>query len=103
MDGVGEVVEVRSDGAGGAWITVRPPGDLLRYLVEKGSVAVDGVSLTVAELDDGAFSVALIPHTLAATTLGTTVVGDPVNIEIDVLAKLVERLLAATVGERARP
>ncbi len=103
VDGVGEVVEVRSDGAGGAWITVRPPGDLLRYLVEKGSVAVDGVSLTVAELDDGAFSVALIPHTLAATTLGTTVVGDPVNIEIDVLAKLVERLLAATVGERARP
>jgi riboflavin synthase len=64
-----------------------------RYLVEKGSVCVDGVSLTVAGLDDEAFSVALIPHTLAVTTLGSLEVGDPVNLEVDVIAKYVEALL----------
>ena len=103
VDGVGEVVGIEPDGAGGAWLRVRPPADLLRYLVQKGSVSVDGVSLTVAALDDDSFSVALIPHTLDATTRGTTVVGAPVNIEVDVLAKLVERLLAEAVGGRAGP
>jgi riboflavin synthase len=67
--------------------------ELLRYVVEKGSVAVQGVSLTVAALDDGGFAVALIPHTLAATTLGSLEAGDSVNVEVDVLAKYVEKLL----------
>jgi riboflavin synthase len=69
------------------------PAPLLRHVVEKGSVAVEGTSLTVAELDDGGFAVALIPHTLAETTLGELRPGDAVNLETDVLAKYVERLL----------
>ncbi len=101
VDGVGEVDGVEAEPAGGAWLTIRPPAELLRYLVDKGSVSVDGVSLTVAGADGDAFSVALIPHTLAVTTLGTARVGDAVNLEVDVLAKYVERLLTST-GERAR-
>jgi riboflavin synthase len=101
VDGVGEVVGVEAEPAGGAWVTIRPPAELVRYLVDKGSVSVDGVSLSVAGVDGDAFSVALIPHTLAATTLGTAGVGVAVNLEVDVLAKYVERLLTST-GERAR-
>jgi riboflavin synthase len=101
VDGVGEVASVEPEPGGGARLSVSPPPELLRYVVEKGSIAVDGVSLTVAGLDDHAFSVALIPHTLAATTLGTVGVGDPVNLEVDLVAKYVERLLT-DVGERAR-
>ena len=66
---------------------------MLRYCVEKGSIAVDGVSLTIAELDDEGFAVALVPHTLEATTLGRLEPGAAVNLEADVLAKYVERLL----------
>ncbi len=73
------------------WIDAAP--ELLRYAVEKGSIAVDGVSLTVAALDEPGFAVALIPHTLAVTTLGELAAGRPVNLEVDVLAKYVERLL----------
>jgi len=101
VDGVGDVVGIVTDPAGGAWLTIRPPVELLRYLVEKGSVSVDGVSLTVAELDGDGFSVALVPHTLAVTTLGTARVGGAVNLEVDVVAKYVERLLAS-MGEGAR-
>ena len=70
---------------------------MLRYCVEKGSVTVDGVSLTIAALDDAGFAVALVPHTLAVTTLGSVAVGDEVNLEADVLAKYVERLARATI------
>ncbi len=97
VDGVGEVAALEPDGRGGAVLTVRAPGGLARYLVEKGSVAVDGVSLTVAGTDGDGFRVALIPHTLRATTLGAVRPGDPVNIEVDVIAKYVERLLAGAV------
>ena len=89
VDGVG-IVESLVEGT----LTVRAPHGLLRYLVEKGSVAVDGVSLTVAGLDGHTFEVALIPHTLTMTTLGRAKAGDPVNLEVDVMAKYVERLLA---------
>jgi riboflavin synthase len=98
VDGVGEVTQVDVDPGGGAWVSVRPPEGLRRYLVEKGSVCVDGVSLTVAERHDERFSVALIPHTVAVTTLGTTRVGDPVNLEVDVIAKYVEALLDGRDG-----
>lgn len=94
VDGVGTVL---SRVPGPAWETVRfalPPG-LARYVVEKGSIAVDGVSLTVAAVDDSSFSVSLIPETLARTTLGEAVVGRPVNVEVDVLAKYVEKLVGA--------
>jgi riboflavin synthase len=92
VDGVGAVREAVAEGDGRrVWFDV--PADLLRHVVEKGSVAVDGTSLTVAAVDAGGFAVALVPHTLAATTLGRLAPGDPVNVETDVLAKYVERLL----------
>jgi riboflavin synthase len=75
------------------------PPAVLRYVVEKGSITVDGISLTVAALDDDTFAVAVIPHTLAVTTLGTRQPGDPVNLEVDELAKYVERLLATHGSE----
>jgi riboflavin synthase len=87
VDGVGVV---RSTGEP-VWIDTR--SDLLRYVVEKGSIAVDGVSLTVAAVDDRGFAVALVPHTLEVTTLGRLAPGDKVNLEVDILAKYVERLL----------
>ncbi|HEX9375711.1 MAG TPA: riboflavin synthase [Actinomycetota bacterium] len=92
VDGVGTVAAVTPQ-EGGATIAVRAPEELDRYLVEKGSVAVDGVSLTVASLDGSEFTFALVPHTLAVTTLGTARAGDPVNLEVDVIAKYVERLI----------
>jgi riboflavin synthase len=93
VDGVGEVVDVAPGKDGAAWVAIRAPKDLRRYLVDKGSVCVDGVSLTVAALDGDTFAVALIPHTLAATTLGSAQPNDPVNLEVDVIAKYVEALL----------
>jgi riboflavin synthase len=94
VDGVGTVQNV--EGAeGGVVLTVRAPERLGRYLVDKGSVVVDGVSLTVAARDEDTFSVALVPHTLAVTTLGSVRPGDLVNLEMDVIAKYVERLLQA--------
>jgi len=95
VDGVGHVRSVEPEG-GGSRIWVDAPADVLRYCVEKGSIAVDGTSLTVAALDDVGFAVALIPHTLAVTTLGALAPGAEVNLEADVLAKYVERLLPAS-------
>ena len=94
VDGVGTVRSLEPEGEG-ARLWIDPPTALLRYCVEKGSVAVDGVSLTVADLDDVGFAVALVPHTLEATTLGSLAQGDQVNLESDVLAKYVERLTPA--------
>ena len=93
VDGVGEVRSVAPEGDGRR-IWVDAPPELMRYMVEKGSVAVEGTSLTVAALDERGFAVALIPHTLGETTLGDLEPGDRVNLEADVLAKYVERLLA---------
>ena len=92
VDAVGRIRSLEREGEG-ARLWVDAPDPVLRLCVEKGSIAVDGVSLTVAELDDGGFAVALVPHTLSATTLGTRRPGDEVNLEADVLAKYVERLL----------
>jgi riboflavin synthase len=93
VDAVGRVRDLRRLGAS-AELVVEVPGALERYLVEKGSVAVDGVSLTVAALGERAFTVALIPYTLEETSLRDLVPGDPVNLEADVVAKYVERLLS---------
>lgn len=95
VDAVGTVVAVAPE-ADGVRVRIEPPAELLRYLVEKGAVAVDGVSLTVAAVDEAGFEVALIPHTLEVTTLGRLTSGDRVNLEADVLAKYVERLLPTT-------
>jgi riboflavin synthase len=93
VDGVGSVTGIDRQDGDGAWATVRAPHELRPYIVEKGSVCVDGVSLTVAGLEGDAFSVALIPHTLEVTTLGSAREGDPVNLEVDVIAKYVAALL----------
>ena len=93
VDAVGRVSTVEPEGDGRRVIFQVPP-TILRYCAEKGSITVDGVSLTVAGLDETTFTVALIPHTLAETTLGALEPGDEVNLEADVLAKYVERLLA---------
>jgi riboflavin synthase len=93
VDGVGHVVSV-TDVAGGSEVRFDAPADLLRYVVEKGSIAVDGVSLTVTSVGDRGFSVALIPETLERTTLGQATQGRPVNLEVDVIAKHVEKLVA---------
>jgi riboflavin synthase len=93
VDGVATVRDVRDDGFARV-VTFDAPAELLRYVVEKGSIAVDGVSLTVSAVDDASFSVSLIPETLERTTLGTAAPGRPVNLEVDVLAKYVEKLIA---------
>ena len=93
VDGVGRIQSVEADGEG-LRVFVTAPDDVLRYCVEKGSITIDGVSLTVAELSSDAFAVALVPHTLEATTLSSLRPGQAVNLEADVLAKYVERLSA---------
>ncbi len=98
VDGVGTVL-ARRHSEHWAELDVAVPDGLERYLVEKGSVTVDGVSLTVVDAGESRFSVSLIPETLSRTTLGVRVPGDPVNLEVDLIAKYVERLL--TRGEQA--
>jgi riboflavin synthase len=92
VDGVGEVADVREAGLSRE-VRIATPAHLLRYVVEKGSVAVDGVSLTVARVDDGGFEVALIPETLERTNLTEASPGRRVNLEVDVIAKYVEKLV----------
>ena len=92
VDGVGAVRSIEPEGQGRR-IWIDAPPDVLRYAVVKGSIAVQGTSLTVADLDDSGFAIALIPHTLEVTTLGGLEAGHAVNLEVDVLAKYVERLL----------
>jgi riboflavin synthase len=89
VDGVGRIRARTDEG-----LEIEAATELLRYCVEKGSIAVEGVSLTIAALGESSFSVALVPHTLAATTLGGASAGDEVNLEVDMLAKYVERLRA---------
>jgi riboflavin synthase len=93
VDGVGTVRAVREDGFARI-VEVAAPPDLLRYVVDKGSIAVDGISLTVVEAGEDVLSVSLIPETLERTNLGAAAPGQPVNLEVDVLAKYVEKLMA---------
>jgi riboflavin synthase len=92
VDGVGAVVSVTADGFARR-VQIEAPPEVMRYVIEKGSIAVDGVSLTVAGLDSRSFTVSLIPETLERTNLGQAAAGDRVNLEVDVLAKYVERLI----------
>jgi riboflavin synthase len=92
VDGLGAIRDVREEGFARV-VTIAPEPDLLRYVVEKGSIAVDGISLTVAAVDSEEFAVSLIPETLERTTLGAAAEGRPVNLEVDILAKYVEKLL----------
>jgi riboflavin synthase len=93
VDGVGEIASVVEDGFARR-VRIEAPPEVLRYVIEKGSIAVDGVSLTVAGLDGRSFTVSLIPETLQRTNLGHAGPGDRVNLEVDVLAKYVEKLMA---------
>jgi riboflavin synthase len=95
VDGVGEFVSLESVGDGNWWLRVRAPRELLRYFVFKGSIAIDGISLTLASVEGDVIGVAIIPHTYQATTLGKLATGSTVNLECDVIAKHVERLLQA--------
>ena len=92
IDGTGTISDITSDGIA-VWYTVNSPADILRYIVEKGSIAIDGISLTVAKVTDSSFSVSIIPHTAAQTVLGTKKVGDIVNLENDIIGKYVEKLM----------
>jgi riboflavin synthase len=94
VDGVGAVRAAEDDGFARV-VTIEAPAGLLRYVVEKGSIAVDGVSLTVASVTQDTFAVSLIPETLERTNLGAAAPGTPVNLEVDVLAKYVEKLVTA--------
>lgn len=99
VDGVALVVDRRPEGDFVRFV-FSLPGELAKYIIEKGSIAVDGISLTVNQCDDKTFSVAIIPHTLEVTTLGALQKGDSVNIEVDLIGKYVEKLLAAgTAGD----
>jgi riboflavin synthase len=104
VDGVGRVAEHREDGFA-RLVRINAPDDVLRYVVEKGSIAVDGVSLTVAEVGAQSFTVSLIPETIERTTLGQAEPGRPVNLEVDVLAKYVEKAVEAmrSVPGEAKP
>jgi riboflavin synthase len=93
VDAVGTIRSRDPQADGSQRVEFTAPPQVVRYVVEKGSITVDGVSLTVAELLDDGFAVAVIPHTLAVTTLGTKQLDDPVNLEVDIVAKYVERLL----------
>lgn len=98
IDGVGACTASRNEGEG-RWITFEPPFDLMKYVVEKGSICIDGVSLTVANVAYSKFSVALIPHTRSVTTAGEWEPGANVNLEVDLIAKYVERLTQWTRTE----
>jgi riboflavin synthase len=99
VDGVGALRSRAGHDDGSTTMWFRAPAGLLRYVVEKGSITVDGISLTVAALADDGFAVAVIPHTLSATTLGSARQGTRVNLEVDVIAKYVERLTRPLAGK----
>lgn len=92
IDGTGRITRIRPDG-NAVWYTVSAPPSLLRYVVEKGSIAIDGISLTVAQVSSHDFSVSVIPHTQGQTTLSARRAGDVVNLETDCIGKYVEKLL----------
>jgi riboflavin synthase len=98
VDAIADIISVRSEGES-RWITFQPPTELMRYIVEKGSVCLDGISLTVANTAYNKFSIALIPHTWEVTTAGNWEAGLKVNVEVDVIAKYVERLTNWSRGQ----
>ncbi|MFH2105611.1 MAG: riboflavin synthase [Parcubacteria group bacterium] len=97
IDGMGKITDIKRTGET-AEIKIKSPAELIKYIAYKGSIALDGISLTVAQCDNEQFKVAIIPHTLQETTLGAKKVGDLVNLEIDILARYVERTLSMKGG-----
>lgn len=99
IDGTGTVTDIRNDGIA-VWYTVSTGSGILRYIVEKGSIAIDGISLTVAKVTDSGFSVSIIPHTADETILSEKNIGDTVNLENDIIAKYVEKLMKPAADEK---
>lgn len=102
IDGTGTILSIRED-ANAVWFTVGADRTLLDYVVEKGSIAMDGISLTVAAVTDQNFSVSLIPHTRAVTNLASKKVGDPLNLETDIIGKYVEKFVSLRQDRNAEP
>ena len=100
IDGTGTITNIRNDGIA-VWYTISSKPDIMRYIVEKGSIAVDGISLTVAKVTDSSFSVSVIPHTAAETILGNRKKGDIVNLENDIIAKYIEKLIKPESSKNA--
>ncbi len=94
VDGVGHIADIRFEGES-KFITISAPAELLKYIVMKGYIAVDGVSLTIAALDNYSFGIAMIAHTQQVVTMGSQTIGEPVNLEVDIIAKYVERISSA--------
>ena len=92
VDGVGKIANIQRDDTA-IWYTIQAPPAILRYIVEKGSITIDGISLTVAKVSADSFSISAIPHTVRVTVLGDKKVGDTVNLENDIIGKYVEKLL----------
>ncbi len=101
IDGTGRITEIRQED-NAVWYRIEADAKLLRYIVEKGSIAIDGISLTVATVDSRSFQVSVIPHTREVTALSERKIGDTVNLENDIIGKYVERLLAPASGEDAK-
>lgn len=99
IDGVGTITEQRREG-NAVWVRVAASQEILALIVEKGSICIDGISLTVAALDDDSFQVSIIPHTGSETTLLTKAVGDPVNLENDVVGKYMQRLMQPAIARK---
>ena len=102
VDGVGTVLQTRKDD-NAIWYTIGASPEVLRYVVEKGSITIDGISLTVAKVTDADFSISAIPHTVAVTVLGEKRSGDTVNLETDIIGKYVEKLLTPQAQPTQRP
>ena len=102
IDGTGRITEIRQED-NAVWYRIEADAKLLRYIVEKGSVTVDGISLTVAAVDGRSFQVSVIPHTREVTSLSDRKIGDRVNLENDIIGKYVERLLGGSSGETEKP
>ena len=102
IDGTGTISDVKNDGIA-VWYTVSTSPAILRYIVEKGSIAIDGISLTVAKVTDTSFSVSIIPHTASQTILGTKKAGDTVNLENDIIGKYVDKLMCPAEPETKKP
>ena len=102
IDGTGTISDVKNDGIA-VWYTVSTSSAILRYIVEKGSIAIDGISLTVAKVTDTSFSVSIIPHTASQTILGTKKAGDTVNLENDIIGKYVDKLMCPAEPETKKP
>lgn len=102
VDGVGTIRSLKQDEIAW-WVSVAAPPEILRYIVAKGSITIDGISLTVVDVDDEQFQVSLIPHSWAITSMKNRKVGDPVNLEVDILAKYVEKMLAGRLSSAPTP